>query len=67
MNASPSLVNGRFGTVFPYRSAHSLGARRRHNRNIGICTVRAGQITAVREYTDTQHVEHVLFGGQRGS
>ena len=35
-----------------------------HNRNIGVFTVRDGQITSVREYTDTQHVEHVLFGGQ---
>jgi uncharacterized protein len=34
------------------------------NRNIAVFTVRAGQITSVREYTDTQHVEHVLFGGQ---
>jgi ketosteroid isomerase-like protein len=34
-----------------------------HNRNIGVFTVRDGQITSVREYTDTQHVEHVLFGG----
>jgi uncharacterized protein len=33
-----------------------------HNRNLGVFTVRDGQITAVREYTDTQHVEHVLFG-----
>jgi ketosteroid isomerase-like protein len=24
--------------------------------------VRDGKITSVREYTDTQHVEHVLFG-----
>ncbi len=35
-----------------------------HNRNIGVFTVRDGQITSVREYTDTQHVEHVLFGGR---
>lgn len=33
-----------------------------HNRNLGVFTVRDGKITAVREYTDTQHVEHVLFG-----
>lgn len=33
-----------------------------HNRNIGVFAVRDGQITSVREYTDTQHVEHVLFG-----
>ena len=33
-----------------------------HNRNIAVFTVRDGQITSVREYTDTQHVEHVLFG-----
>jgi ketosteroid isomerase-like protein len=33
-----------------------------HNRNVGIFTVRDGKITAVREYTDTQHAAHVLFG-----
>ncbi len=33
-----------------------------HNHNIAVFTVRDGQITSVREYTDTQHVEHVLFG-----
>jgi hypothetical protein len=33
-----------------------------HNRNIAVFTVRDGKITSVREYTDTQHVEHVLFG-----
>jgi uncharacterized protein len=33
-----------------------------HNRNIGVFAVRDGKITSVREYTDTQHVEHVLFG-----
>ena len=27
-----------------------------------IFAVRDGKITSVREYTDTQHVEHVLFG-----
>ena len=38
-----------------------------HNCSIGVFTVRDGQITSVREYTDTQHVEHVLFGGQGGN
>ena len=33
-----------------------------HNRNIAVFAVRDGKITSVREYTDTQHVEHVLFG-----
>jgi ketosteroid isomerase-like protein len=33
-----------------------------HNRNIGVFAVRDGKISSVREYTDTQHVEHVLFG-----
>ncbi len=33
-----------------------------HNRNIAVFTVHDGKITSVREYTDTQHVEHVLFG-----
>jgi ketosteroid isomerase-like protein len=29
---------------------------------IGVFAVRDGKTTSVREYTDTQHVEHVLFG-----
>jgi uncharacterized protein len=33
-----------------------------HNRNIAVFTITGGKITSVREYTDTQHVEHVLFG-----
>jgi hypothetical protein len=33
-----------------------------YHRNVGIFTVRDGKITAVREYTDTQHAAHVLFG-----
>jgi uncharacterized protein len=33
-----------------------------HNRNIAVFAVREGMIISVREYTDTQHVEHVLFG-----
>jgi uncharacterized protein len=33
-----------------------------HNRNPGVFTVRNGKIASVRQYTDTQHVEHVLFG-----
>lgn len=31
------------------------------NRCLGVFTVRDGTITSVREYTDTQHVERVLF------
>ena len=38
-----------------------------HNRNIGVFTLRDGQITSVREYTDTERVEHVLFGGRSGN
>ncbi|HXL88145.1 MAG TPA: nuclear transport factor 2 family protein [Streptosporangiaceae bacterium] len=33
-----------------------------HNRNVGIFTVRDGKIASVREYTDTLHVAHTLFG-----
>lgn len=33
-----------------------------HNRNIAVFTIGDGKITSVREYTDTQHAEHVLFG-----
>jgi uncharacterized protein len=36
-----------------------------HNRNIGVFTVRDGQITSIREYTDTEHAAHVLFGQHR--
>jgi uncharacterized protein len=39
-----------------------VSSRFYHNRNIAVLTVRDGKITSVREYTDTQHVEHVLFG-----
>ena len=42
--------------------ATARGGAAYHNRNIGIFTVRDGQIAAVREYTDTQHAAHVLFG-----
>jgi uncharacterized protein len=31
------------------------------NTCLGVFTVRDGRIASVREYTDTQHVEHVLF------
>lgn len=31
------------------------------NPCLGVFTVRGGKITSVREYTDTQHVEHALF------
>jgi ketosteroid isomerase-like protein len=33
-----------------------------HNRNPGVFAVRDGKIASVRESTDTQRVEHVLFG-----
>jgi uncharacterized protein len=42
--------------------ATARGGAAYHNRNVGIFTVRDGKITAVREYTDTQHAVHVLFG-----
>lgn len=35
--------------------------KRYDNRCLGVFTVRDGRIAAVREYTDTQHVERVLF------
>jgi ketosteroid isomerase-like protein len=33
-----------------------------HSRNIAVFAVRDGKIAPVGEYTDTQHVEHVLSG-----
>ncbi|HEY1000984.1 MAG TPA: hypothetical protein VGD83_15200 [Streptosporangiaceae bacterium] len=42
--------------------ATAWGGAAYHNRNVGIFTVRDGKIAAVREYTDTQHAAHVLFG-----
>jgi len=48
------------GAVGP--PAPSPGGAAYHNRNVGIFTVRDGKIAAVREYTDTQHAAHVLFG-----
>jgi limonene-1,2-epoxide hydrolase len=42
--------------------ATARGGATYHNRNVGIFTVRDGKIAAVREYTDTQHAAHVLFG-----
>ena len=42
--------------------ATARGGAAYDNRNIGIFTVRDGKIAAVREYTDTQHAAHVLFG-----
>lgn len=44
--------------------AVARGGAAYHNRNLGVFTVRDGKITSVREYTDTQHVERVLFGRQ---
>ncbi|WP_441246895.1 nuclear transport factor 2 family protein [Kitasatospora sp. McL0602] len=41
----------------------AANGRRYDNLCLGIFTVRDGLITAVREYTDTQHVERSLFGG----
>jgi ketosteroid isomerase-like protein len=45
--------------------ATARGGAAYHNRNVGIFTVRDGKIAAVREYTDTQHAAHVLFGQSR--
>jgi ketosteroid isomerase-like protein len=42
--------------------ATARGGAAYHSRNPGVFTVRDGKITSVRQYTDTQHVEHVLFG-----
>src|SRR5690349_9816321 len=42
--------------------ATARGGAAYHNRNVGIFTVRDGKMAAVREYTDTQHAAHVLFG-----
>ena len=44
------------------RARHDEARRAYHNRNIATVTVHNGKITSVREYTDTQHVGHVLFG-----
>jgi ketosteroid isomerase-like protein len=44
--------------------ATARGGAPYHNRNVGIFTVRDGKIAAVREYTDTEHAAHVLFGHQ---
>lgn len=42
--------------------ATARGGAAYHNRNIGVFTVRDGKIISIREYTDTQHAENVLFG-----
>jgi ketosteroid isomerase-like protein len=42
--------------------ATARGGAAYHNHNIGVFTVRDGKITSIREYTDTQHAAHVLFG-----
>ena len=42
--------------------ATARGGAAYHNRNIGVFTVHHGKITSIREYTDTQHAAHVLFG-----
>jgi uncharacterized protein (TIGR02246 family) len=42
--------------------ATARGGASYRNQNIGVFTVRAGKIVAVREYTDTQRAERVLFG-----
>lgn len=42
--------------------ATARGGAAYNNRNPGVFTVRDGKIASVREYTDTQHVKHVLVG-----
>ncbi|TCN34412.1 NADPH:quinone reductase-like Zn-dependent oxidoreductase [Kribbella sp. VKM Ac-2500] len=42
--------------------ATALGGGAYDNQCSGVFTVRAGQIIAVREYTDTDHARRVLFG-----
>ena len=34
------------------------------NHNIGVFTVRDGKIASVREYTDTQRAERILFAAR---
>jgi hypothetical protein len=59
----PRLSEGRREGRTPRESPRSRrGGAAYHNRNVGIFTVRDGKIAAVREYTDTQHAAHVLFG-----
>ncbi|MFJ9693676.1 nuclear transport factor 2 family protein [Kitasatospora sp. NPDC101183] len=41
----------------------TLHGHRYDNACLGVFTVRDGRITAVREYTDTQHAERTLFSG----
>lgn len=50
--------------VFAEWTAHAtaLSGGAYDNRCSGVFTVRDGQITAVREYTDTDHARRVLFG-----
>lgn len=45
-------------------AATARGGAAYRNRNIGVFTVRDGKIAAIREYTDTRHAGHVLFGRQ---
>jgi ketosteroid isomerase-like protein len=40
--------------------------KRYDNRCLGVVTIRDGKIASVREYTDTQHVERVLFTSEPG-
>jgi hypothetical protein len=58
-----SLISAGDQVVAEWTSdATARGGAPYRNRNIGVFTVRAGQIVAVREYTDTQRAERVLFG-----
>ncbi|MBO1337432.1 nuclear transport factor 2 family protein [Streptomyces sp. VRA16 Mangrove soil] len=40
----------------------SAGGRPYENRGAGVCTVRDGLITEIREYSDTHHMGRTLFG-----
>jgi ketosteroid isomerase-like protein len=46
-------------------SASARDGRPYENRYCGVFETAGGRITAVREYTDTQRIEAVLFGGPR--
>ncbi len=45
--------------------ATTAGGAAYDNRCVGVFTVRDGQITSVREFTDTDHVAATLFGRPR--
>ena len=44
--------------------ATARGGAAYRNHNIGVFTVRDGKIASVREYTDTQRAERILFAAR---